>query len=97
MLELKGRTAVKSVQAEAGRTLLDLALQHGVDISFSCIRGTCGRCRCLIEEGAGLLTEVTDEEWDRLDDAELEQGYRLACQAKIRAEGAIRAVHRPYF
>lgn len=97
MLELKGRTVSKTIPAESGKTLLDLALAHGVDFGFSCTRGTCGRCRCRIEAGMEHLKRVTDEEWERLPDEELDQGYRLACQAEIRSEGRIAAVHKPYF
>lgn len=97
MLELKGRHIAKTVPIELGLTLLDHALKHEVDVGFSCLRGTCGRCRCLIEEGASLLEEVTDAEWDRLDEDELEQGFRLGCQASVHEEGRIRAVHKPYF
>lgn len=97
MLELKGRTVTKSVPPEPGKTLLELAQQHGIDFGFSCLRGTCGRCRCQVAEGMALLNRVTDEEWERLDDDELDAGYRLACQAAVREAGAIKAVHKPYF
>ncbi|WP_438445593.1 2Fe-2S iron-sulfur cluster-binding protein [Gorillibacterium sp. sgz5001074] len=97
MLELEGRTVAKTVNAAVGTTLLDAALSHGVDVGFSCSRGTCGRCRCFIEDGMEHLTRVTDEEWERLTDDELESGYRLACQAAIKSEGNVKAVHRPYY
>jgi ferredoxin, 2Fe-2S len=97
MLELKGRQIAKTVPIEHGLTLLDHALKHDVDIGFSCLRGTCGRCRCLVEEGAAHLEEVTDAEWDRLDEEELEMGYRLGCQASVHDDGPIRVVYKPYF
>lgn len=98
MLELKGRTKLATVEAEFGMSLLDLAIKHNVDFAFSCTRGTCARCRCLIEDGAEFLEEVTDEEWDRLETQELEEGYRLSCQAIIKpGAGKIVAVNRPYF
>ncbi|WP_219836522.1 2Fe-2S iron-sulfur cluster-binding protein [Paenibacillus sp. R14(2021)] len=98
MLELKSRTRSITVEAEEGFTLLDAAIKHNLDWAFSCTRGTCARCRCLIEEGAEFLEEVTDEEWDRLEPQELEEGYRLGCQAVIKSgSGSIKAVNRPYF
>jgi len=48
-------------------------------------------------EGAQLLSEVNDAEWDRLDEEELEQGYRLGCQAIVKAEGTISAINKTYF
>ncbi|REE94265.1 2Fe-2S ferredoxin [Paenibacillus taihuensis] len=98
MLELKGRTKFATVEVESGMSLLDLAIKHNVDFAFSCTRGTCARCRCQIEAGAEFLEEVTDEEWDRLEPEELEEGYRLGCQAIIKpGAGTIVAVNRPYF
>ena len=98
MIELKGRTKTAIVEAEAGLTLLDHALKHNVDWSFSCTRGTCARCRCIITEGMEFLEEVTDEEWDRLEEEELDEGYRLGCQAVVKeGAGAIAAANKTYF
>ncbi len=98
MLELVSRTRSITVEAEEGMSLLDLAIKHDLDWAFSCTRGTCARCRCFIEEGAALLEDVTDGEWDRMTPEEFEQGYRLACQAVIKSDaGSIKAVNKPYF
>jgi 2Fe-2S ferredoxin len=97
MLKLKGRTIEKSVNEETGLSILDLAMKHEVDWGFSCTRGTCARCRCHISEGMELLNDPTDEEFDRLDEEEIEQGYRLACQAIVKGQGTISAVNKPYF
>ena len=98
MIELKGRTITKEVEAEAGLSLLDHAMKHDVDFSFSCTRGTCARCRCLVTEGAEYLEEVTDEEWDRLEPEEFEEGFRLGCQAVVKeGAGRIAAINKTYF
>lgn len=98
MIELKGRTITQTVEAESGLTILDHALKHKVDWSFSCTRGTCARCRCLVTEGAEFLEEITDEEWDRLEPEEFEEGYRLGCQAVVKeGAGRIAAVNKTYF
>ncbi len=97
MLTIRGRTHVKQVEAEIGTTILDAALKHGVDFGFSCVRGTCARCRCLVTEGNERLGEPTDAELDRLEPDELEQGFRLGCQAVVREHGTITAVNKPYF
>ncbi|WP_168119168.1 2Fe-2S iron-sulfur cluster-binding protein [Paenibacillus sp. HB172176] len=98
MIELKGRTIQKEVEAEAGLSLLDLAMKNGVDWSFSCTRGTCARCRCLVTEGMEFLEEITDEEWDRLEPEEFEEGYRLGCQAIVKENaGRITAANKTYF
>lgn len=97
MIELKGRTKVKTVEAESGYTILDLALKHNVDWGFSCTRGTCSRCRCLVTAGLEFLHEPTDAELEGLDDDELEQGFRLGCQAKVKSDGTIAVANKPYF
>ncbi|TDF99334.1 2Fe-2S iron-sulfur cluster-binding protein [Paenibacillus piri] len=97
MITLKGRKVHKEVPAESKLTLLDLALKHDVDWGFSCTRGTCARCRCLVTEGRLLLNEPTDAELDRLEPEELEEGFRLGCQASVRQEGPVTVVHKPYF
>ncbi|WJH34210.1 2Fe-2S iron-sulfur cluster-binding protein [Paenibacillus aurantius] len=97
MIELKGRNVTKSLENGQGKTILDLALKHEVDWGFSCTRGTCARCRCLITEGLDQLAKPTDEELDRLEPEELEQGFRLGCQAIVKGTGPVTAVWKPYF
>jgi len=97
MLTLKGRTVVKTVEIEPGKTLLDHAIAHGIDVGFSCTRGTCARCRVFVEEGRELLSEPNDAEYDRMDEDEFDAGYRLGCQAVIKRDGDVRAVNRTYF
>lgn len=97
MVELKGRTICKEVEAERGFSLLDLALKHNIDWGFSCTQGNCARCRCLVEEGAQFLSEPSDAELDRLEPEEIEQGYRLGCQAQVADEGYIKARNETYF
>lgn len=97
MITLTGRTITKTLAPRMGVTLLELAKQEKVDWQFNCSRGTCARCRCMVVEGGELLEEVTDAEWDRLGPEELDEGYRLGCQALIVKNGPLHAVNRPYF
>ncbi|UQZ81936.1 1,2-phenylacetyl-CoA epoxidase, subunit E [Paenibacillus konkukensis] len=97
MITLIGRKVRKEVEREGGLTILDLAMKHGVDWSFSCTRGTCARCRCLIKEGNGLLSEPTDAELDRLEPEEIEAGFRLGCQAVVKQDGPVTVQYKPYF
>ncbi|MFD2612004.1 2Fe-2S iron-sulfur cluster-binding protein [Paenibacillus gansuensis] len=97
MLLLKGKSAEKQVEEVTGLSILDLALKHEVEWGFSCTRGTCARCRCLITEGMEFLNEPTDAEWDRLDEEELKEGFRLGCQAVVKKNGNITAENKTYF
>lgn len=61
-------------------TLLDMALQAGVEIAALCGGGgTCGRCKMRLSSGS--LSTVTDNEKTLLSKEELENGIRLACQS----------------
>jgi len=98
MLVLNGQTKTVSVEAEDGLSLLDLAIKHEVDWKFSCTRGTCARCRCLVETGGEYLEEITDAEWNRMEEHEFEEGFRLACQAIVKENaGEIVVRNVPYF
>ncbi|THF78361.1 2Fe-2S iron-sulfur cluster-binding protein [Cohnella fermenti] len=97
MITLTGRTLTATVEPRTGVSLLTLAAQAKIDWQFNCSRGTCARCRCLVSEGADLLEEVTDAEWYRLGEDELEQGYRLGCQAVVARVGTIVARNKTYF
>lgn len=96
-LELMGRTIRKRVVPVAGSSILELADRNGVDWMSNCKRGTCARCRCLVQEGMEYLTEPNEAEWNRLEEEELTQGYRLGCQARIQENGKIVVKHASYF
>ncbi|QGQ96895.1 (2Fe-2S)-binding protein [Paenibacillus psychroresistens] len=97
MIELIARLSSKTVEAEASFSILDLAIKHDIPWLFSCTHGTCARCRCLVTEGLELLNEPTEAELDRLEPEEFEQGYRLACQAKVVSQGHVKVKNVPYF
>lgn len=97
MITLTGRTLTKTIEPLVGKTLLQIALSAEIDWQFNCSKGTCARCRCQIDEGADLLADVTDAEWDRLGPDELDDGFRLGCQAVVERKGTLKAVNRTYF
>jgi uncharacterized 2Fe-2S/4Fe-4S cluster protein (DUF4445 family) len=71
-----------TTQAEAGTSLLDVAIAAGVEIESVCGgQGTCGKCRVIATNGLSAVTEVEEQE---LTEAERQAGYRLACQAIVQ-------------
>ncbi len=50
-------------------------------IPFSCEAGICGTCMVKITEGMENLSTMNEEE----EDFGLEEGVRLACQARIKS------------
>ena len=61
--------------------LLDFLVEKGVDAPYSCREGNCCACACLVLEG-----EVRMLHNEVLDDDDLADGIRLACQAKPVSE-----------
>ncbi|MFB6365642.1 2Fe-2S iron-sulfur cluster-binding protein [Paenibacillus elgii] len=97
MINLKGRSVAKEVEPEIGKSILELALKHKVDWGFNCSRGTCARCRCLVSEGMENLTAPNDAETRRLEPEEIDEGFRLGCQARILSVGSIEVKLKTYF
>lgn len=70
-----------TIQVEDGTTILDAAIEAGIAINSICGgEGTCGRCKVIVEGAveASETAHIDLEEWDN--------GYRLACQSKIRSD-----------
>lgn len=73
----------KSVEAEAGRTLLDIAQKNGLDVEGTCEGSlSCSTCHMIIApDWYRKLPEPSDEENDMLDlAAGLTRTSRLGCQ-----------------
>ncbi len=61
---------------EPDKPLLDFLLDQGVSAPYSCREGNCSACACIVLEG-----EVSMRTNDVLDDEDLADGIRLACQS----------------
>jgi 2Fe-2S ferredoxin len=88
----------KTVEFEHGRlpydghglpeSFLDLAMNAGIPLEHAC-GGSCActTCHLYIREGAANLSEMQDNEADRLDTAwDLRPSSRLGCQAVIKGD-----------
>jgi ring-1,2-phenylacetyl-CoA epoxidase subunit PaaE len=60
-------------------TVLDAATRAGLELPFSCRAGVCSTCRTKVVSG-----EVEMAQNYALEDWELEQGYVLACQSRVK-------------
>jgi len=76
----------RKITVDRGETLIRAAMEAGVHVNASCGgEGVCGKCRVLIESGT-----VAGGESERLSAADLENGYRLACQATVASDLTVR-------
>ncbi len=74
----------KSIDAQGGITLLSALSNNGILIPSACGgKGTCGTCKCKVNEGGGdiLPTELT-----HINRLEKVQNIRLACQLKVKQD-----------
>jgi 2Fe-2S ferredoxin len=69
-------------------SFLDVAMNHGIHLEHAC-GGSCActTCHLIIRQGESNLSEMEDNEADRLDTAwELTTSSRLGCQAVIKGD-----------
>jgi len=77
----------KTVEAEQGDLLGDVVAKTGFPLEQPCAgRGTCGKCKVLVEKGVADPDEI---ERQNLTPGELALNNRLACRARVKGETRI--------
>ena len=100
-LEITFLPEQKTVQFEHGKlpykehgkqeSILDIALNFGISLDHACGGNcACTTCHVWVKQGAENLSEMDDDEADRLDmAADLQLNSRLGCQAQIIRPGKV--------
>ncbi|MEM3697279.1 MAG: ASKHA domain-containing protein [Candidatus Bathyarchaeia archaeon] len=79
----------KKVQTPKGNTVFQAAKDAAIDIRSECGgKGLCGKCRIIVKSPKDL-NELTESERKHLSRFEIDEGYRLACQAKVLKDTVI--------
>ena len=87
----------KKLDVTIGETIFEAAKEMGIRLeSFCGGHGTCGKCRVIIRRGKESLSSLSGAEEFFLSKDELDDGFRLACQAAINKRGII-IVEIPYW
>ncbi|MDC0748440.1 2Fe-2S iron-sulfur cluster-binding protein [Polyangium mundeleinium] len=75
------------VDAEPGDALVDVSDACRAPVSFSCRSASCGTCLVEVLEGAALLAPPKADESEVLDLFDAPPSQRLACAARLVAQG----------
>jgi ferredoxin len=68
--------------SQPGGKLLTALAEQGIFLSSACGGGgSCGQCRCLVEEGGGAILPT---ELSSIKPAEARRGMRLSCQVPVK-------------
>ena len=81
--------------ADQGESILDVAIHHEIPIQHAC-GGFCActTCHVIVKSGEKDLSELEDEELDRLERvAGAPAGSRLGCQAKVYGDVVVEIVN----
>jgi 3-phenylpropionate/trans-cinnamate dioxygenase ferredoxin reductase subunit len=76
----------QAITLQPKETLLQAALREGIEFPHSCRVGGCATCKCKLV--SGQVKELTETGYI-LSEAELDQGYILACQAVPKGDVSI--------
>ncbi len=80
-----------TLMAAKGEHLLEVAMEHGINIEHAC-GGVCAcsTCHIYVEQGGPSLSGATEAEEDRVEEAPgLQRNSRLSCQCTIEGVGPI--------
>ena len=78
----------KALDASRGKSLLATLSGNGIFLASACGgKGTCGTCRCRVERGGGDTLPI---EQNFINPKMEREGWRLACQVRVREDMAIR-------
>lgn len=78
----------KELEVPAGSTLLNSLANAGVFLPSACGgKGSCGQCRCQVEEGGG---EILPTETVHFSRKQVKDHWRLGCQVKVKGDMSIK-------
>lgn len=81
---------VKTVEAEQGKTVLQIALDNGIPVEHACGgNGFCTTCMCHVKEGMQNLSPRNDREENM---GITEDPDRLSCQSEVKGDVTVEVI-----
>ena len=77
-MDLHIHPIARTLEVRPGANLLEVLRQHQVPVSYSCMSGRCGTCRCKVVAG-----QVLDAGQDAIRPDGQGERYVLACQSTL--------------
>lgn len=89
----------QTVEADEDETILEVAQSVGIELEHNCGGNcSCTTCHIIVREDAQNLSEMEEEEDDRLEECEERtQTSRLGCQARVCGDVTIEIPERDPF
>lgn len=83
--EQKGLEPVTLENVEGGQSILEVALEHNIELHHNCgMVCACSTCHIYLEKGEEFVPEITDREEDFIDRARNPKlNSRLGCQCVL--------------
>jgi ferredoxin len=82
-------TSGRQAEVAESTSLLRISIRGKGGIPFKCGGGVCGTCKCRIEEGQDRTDAVKPGERRHLTEADLAEGWRMACQTFVTGDVAV--------
>ncbi|SDB72506.1 2Fe-2S iron-sulfur cluster-binding protein [Belnapia rosea] len=89
MITVRFLTSGRQAEVTESTSLLRISIREKGGIPFKCGGGVCGICRCRIEEGRGRTDAVKPRERRHLTEADLAEGWRMACQTFVTGDVSV--------
>ena len=82
----------QTFEVPAGTSFLEFCQEHDAPHEFGCTVGSCGTCVLVLEQGAGHVNPLTQEERETIEMCTDVPGARLGCQIQVLGDIAVRPV-----
>ncbi len=83
MFNIKNQSSGTTFSTTEDQSILDGAIEHGVNFPYGCKNGFCGQCKALITEGE---VEYENDIPPGIDQDEVDSGVALLCQCKAKTD-----------